>query len=413
MITKSETASCPRARGALAALGLLFFVITAGTFSSLGVVLPAMIKDLGWSWTQAGLGFTVLAVVCGLASYAPTLVIRTLGVRTTLIGGGIIMGTGFLCLYLVHSSTLYLVGAGMEGLGFAMTSVIPGAYVLSHLFRRASAPLGLYFTLGALGGVVGPWFYFAVMRLTQDWRTYWLCLAVASCALAVIAAFSIDPRRLVETQAEPDLAAPADGILATVRDWTARAALATPQFWIIVAAYTMNILVEVTVNGLSVGHLHDRGVSARVAGAMLSLQALMGVLGRVAGGWIGERVPAKRLVFAGLVCTATGTVALALTRGGALMIVYAIGVGFGYGLTYLATTVLLLQTFGRRRNLELFSTVCLISTLAAIGPVLAGAVRDAGGGFAPVFWLFAAMTVLAMVAVALMRPLARPTFTTG
>ncbi len=403
----------PRAWGALAALGLLFFVITAGTFSSLGVVLPAMIKDLGWSWTQAGLGFTVLAVVCGLASYAPTLVIRTLGVRATLIGGGVILGAGFLCLYVVRTSTLYLVGAGLEGLGFAMTSIIPGAYVLSHLFRRTSAPLGLYFTLGGLGGVVGPWFYFAVLRFTQDWRVYWLCLAVASCALAVIAAFSIDPRLLVDRQAEPSVASPADAILATVQDWTARAALATPQFWIIVAAYTMNILVEVTVNGLSVGHLHDRGVSAKLAGAMLSLQALMGVVGRVAGGWIGERTPAKRLVFVGLVCTVVGAVALALTRGGLLMVVYAVGVGFGYGLTYLSTTVLLLQTFGRRRNLELFSTVCLISTLAAVGPVLAGAVRDVAGGFAPVFWLFAIMTALTMVAVALMRPLDRPTFTPG
>jgi MFS family permease len=371
-----------------------------------------MIKDLGWSWTQAGLGFSVLAIVCGLASYAPTLVIRTLGVRATLISGGVIMAAGFLCLYVVHSSTLYLIGAGLEGLGFAMTSVIPGAYVLSHLFRRASAALGLYFTLGGLGGVVGPWFYFATVRVTQDWRAYWLCLAIASLVLSIIAAFSIDAGKLVERNAEPQIALPADAA-AAVHDWTVRTALATPQFWIIVAAYTVNILVEVTINGLSVGHLHDRGVSASLAGAMLSLQALMGVFGRVAGGWIGDRIDAKRLVVAGLACTAVGIAALALTGGGPLMVVYAVGVGFGYGLTYLATTILLLQAFGRRRNLELFSTVCLISTLAAAGPVLAGAVRDASGGFAPVFWLFAAATAMVMVAVTLMRPLAPPTFTSG
>jgi MFS family permease len=145
---------------------------------------------------------------------------------------------------------------------------------------------------------------------------------------------------------------------------------------------------------------------------MLSLQALTGVFGRVAGGWIGERIDAKRLVVGGLACTVVGIAALALTHGGPLMVVYALGVGFGYGLTYLATTVLLLQSFGRRRNLELFSTVCLISTLAAVGPVLAGGVRDVTGGFAPVFWLFAAVTALAMIAVALMRPLSRPTFIT-
>jgi hypothetical protein len=34
----------------LGALSLLLFLITASTFSSLGVVLPAMIKENGWSF---------------------------------------------------------------------------------------------------------------------------------------------------------------------------------------------------------------------------------------------------------------------------------------------------------------------------------------------------------------------------
>ena len=40
------------------AFSLILFLITAATYSSLGVVLPAMVKDLGWSWSEAGLGFT-------------------------------------------------------------------------------------------------------------------------------------------------------------------------------------------------------------------------------------------------------------------------------------------------------------------------------------------------------------------
>ena len=66
---------------ALSALSLLFFVITAGSFTSLGVVLPEMVVQLHWDWSQAGLGYTVLGVACGLASLAPALVIRRLGVR--------------------------------------------------------------------------------------------------------------------------------------------------------------------------------------------------------------------------------------------------------------------------------------------------------------------------------------------
>ena len=47
-------------------------------------------------------------------------------------------------------------GAGLAGLGFALCAIIPGAYVLARTFRRVSTALGVYFTLGGLGGVVGP-----------------------------------------------------------------------------------------------------------------------------------------------------------------------------------------------------------------------------------------------------------------
>ena len=51
-----------------AALSALFFLVSAGTFSSLGVLLPAMVRDLHWNWTQAGLGYAFLGVACGLSS---------------------------------------------------------------------------------------------------------------------------------------------------------------------------------------------------------------------------------------------------------------------------------------------------------------------------------------------------------
>ena len=64
-----------------AALSLLYFLASAGTFSSLGVVLPAMVKELNWNWTQAGLGYTFLGVACGLSSLAAAACVRRLGVR--------------------------------------------------------------------------------------------------------------------------------------------------------------------------------------------------------------------------------------------------------------------------------------------------------------------------------------------
>ncbi|MDX5393405.1 MAG: MFS transporter, partial [Caulobacteraceae bacterium] len=49
----------------LGVFSLLLFMISGATFSSLGVVLPAMVADQQWSWAQAGLGFTLLGAFCG------------------------------------------------------------------------------------------------------------------------------------------------------------------------------------------------------------------------------------------------------------------------------------------------------------------------------------------------------------
>jgi MFS family permease len=141
-----------------------------------------------------------------------------------------------------------------------------------------------------------------------------------------------------------------------------------------------------------------------VAGGMLSLQALVNAGARAGGGALGERIDPRRLAIGALGLMAIGIAALAAARGYPLMLTYAFGVGIGYGVSYLASVLLLLNYFGRTRNLELFSIMCLVSTLAAGGPWLAGWTRDRFGEFEGAFALFAGLAVVMMLAVAWMRP---------
>lgn len=385
---------------ALGALSVLFFVITAGSFTSLGVVLPEMVGALHWRWEEAGLGYTVLGVACGLASLAPTVVIRRLGVRPALLFGGVLMAAGLATFVICQTTTLYFIGAAAIGVGFALLATIPATFVLARLFRHFSAAIGAYFTAGGLGAAAGPLLYTLAKSAHLDWRGYWLAFALATLAAAALAA------ALCRVQADEPLPAADTG--ETVEGWSVKAALATPQFWIITTAYTAYLLCETSVNGLSVPHLTGRGIAPAVAGGMLSLQALVNATARAAGGALGERIKPRTMVMAALALTGIGIAALALARGYPLMILYVLGVGIGYGVSYLATTVLLLDTFGRRKNLELFSIMCLVSTLAAAGPWIGGALKDRTGGFEGAFWLFAGVAALAFVAVALMRPVRAP-----
>ena len=405
------TLSNPRVHpwAAFTALSLLFFLINAGTFSSLGVVLPSMVRELGWTWAQAGLGYTVLGLSCGLSSLLPALLIRRLGIRSPLVGGTVLLVVGFMVLAQAHSVAAYLAGTLMTGMANTFAATIPGTHVLTALFKRKSAVLGAYFTAGALGAVAGPLFFLLIHAVTHGWRMYWVAFAVASALLGVFAIVAT-PNRLAKPAVEtPELLAPSE-IVEGLKDWTVRRALAAPQYYVIVGSYMLYLLINTTAHGFAVEHLTERGIDPRAATGMLSLEALIGAGVSTVGGLLGEKVGPKRLLIAALIALGVGTAALAEARGFGLMLVYAIGMGISFGLIFVAPPLLLLNYFGRKPNLELYSLMGLFSVIAAAGPTIAGVARDALGSFTGMFLLFAATTLI-MLALALIMTV--PVFSDG
>jgi MFS family permease len=406
----------------LAGFSLLLFLITASTYGSLGVVLPAMIGELGWSFEQAFLGFSVLGLFTGASSWLPAILIRKIGVRGTLLLGSAVLGAGLLGLAGSESIVRYYVGAALCGIGFQMAALIPGTHVLSALYRKRALPFGIYFTFGSLGGVAGPWMALAIMGGTDNnWRIYWLAQAVLACIVGVVCAAMVGGSKWlaqaahdvdVEVEQEAREAPPNARVHRTSHEWPVKAALRTPQFYVLVAAYFTHLLTGVTVASVSVSHIGEIGVAAGMAAAaaaaigakMLSLESLMQTVARLGGGFIGDRIDPKWLLVGAQAMLVAGLLALASATTVPLMLIYAVGTGVGFGLTVLAVTVLLLNYYGRRSNLELFSLTCLVGAVSAAGPFIAGAMRDRLGGFAPTFQLFAAVIALVFVAALFMRP---------
>ncbi|HUO03052.1 MAG TPA: MFS transporter [Rhizomicrobium sp.] len=386
-----------RASLTLAALSVVFFLITATTFSSLGVVLPAMIGELHWSWGAAGTGFSLLGVAVGVTSTIPASMIRHLGIRATLVAGSLVMAGAFLCLMVTHGLALYFLGCLLAGLGFTLLATVPGTYLLTRLFAQPSFPFGLYFTVGGLGGVAGPILYLWVQSAAHDWRIYWLVSLVIVTVAGLLSAVLVDAKTDVHAGGEKDPHITEDA-------WTAKAAMKTPQFAVLAAAYSIFPFVGITVNAVAVGHLMRHGVGVALAGGAMSLEALFNAGARFLGGVLVRWISAKMLLLLALALMIMGLMALSMAQGTPLMIVYAVGVGAGYGLTFFASTILLLDYFGRGPNLELFAAVNLISTIGAAGPAFAGFVSDRAGSFVPAFVILEALVLIVLIGVAPMRP---------
>jgi MFS family permease len=153
-----------------------------------------------------------------------------------------------------------------------------------------------------------------------------------------------------------------------------------------------------------VTHLIGHGVAANAAIDMLSIGALVNAGARLLGGLVSRFISVKTLLMIALVILIGGLLALCVARDAPMMLVYAAGIGIGSGLTFFASTILLLDYFGRAPNLELFSIVNLISTLGSVGPAFAGFVADSTQSFVPAFLILAGLVLLVLIAVAWMKP---------
>ena len=386
-----------------------FFFITASTFSSLGVVLPYMIEELSWTWSQAGTGFSLLALLVGLAGTLPAWTIRRFGIRATYVIGSVTMGCGFVLISSGSWLYQYWLGASLLGLGYALCATVPGIHLINDwLPDRRSFAIGLYMTLGGLGAVAGPPIVTVIVAHTDSWRVHWWSMSAAVLALMVLAIAFINNRSSEHGAAD---AADAPGeektsarVFRTKTDWRYRDALRTPQYYVIVAALTMTLFCTLTMNSWAFTHLGMLGMSTALATLALSADGAVNALSRALGGMIATRIDPKWLLVAALIGEMVGMVALSVADNPAALVIFAVGEGFGFGMCFLATALLLLNYFGERDNPEILGTMNFMTTIAMLGPIVAGYIGDKVGGFAMAFQLNAALMLVVIIAVAVMKP---------
>ena len=389
-------------------VSLIFFQITAATFTSLGVALPFMIEELSWSWSSAGLGFSVLSFMVGIAGRIPSWTLRKFGTRATFGIGGAIMTAGFVLLALTTGLNQYLAGAALAGLGYTLCAIVPGVAVINQwLPHKRSFAIGAYMTIGGLGGVAGPLIVTSVVTSTQSWRMHWWLMAASIAVLATLAILSLRNRPDHHTD-EGTLAMPAEkhssSVYRTQFEWHFGDVLRTPQYYVIVAAMTITLVGGVTTNSWAVTHMGNLGVVIAIAAGALSAQALVNSSSRAIGGILATRIDPKWLLVSALVAEIIGMLALATADNMTMMVLFAVGEGYGFGMCLFSTTILLVNYYGPKEAPKTMGTMHLITTLAMVGPVLGGMVADKLGGFADVFRTYAVLMAICLIAVALMRP---------
>lgn len=385
-----------------AALALNFFFIGALTFSSLGVVLPHMITSFGWSWAEAGMGFTLLALATGVCSPLPAVTLRYLGPRGNFGLGAVIMALGFFWLSAVSGITGFLSAATLLGVGFALLANVPGVTILSEWAgeERRSFAIGSYLTIGGLGGVVGPQMAEHILGEAGDWRLYWRIAALIMVAIGALSALVVAHRAdsYAAMIAEREAVARGDKPKGPSAFDTLREAMTTPQFGIIVMSLTVIYFCGLTVSSWLPVHMTGRGFQSDFAANALSILAAANAASRAIGGVLAERVKTRYLLISGLAAEAAAMLMLATASSDGAIYLFALLHGYAFGMVMFASTVVQLEYFGHEKSAAMLGTMNLAATSAMIGPTLTGAVGDATGSFSSVFVTYG---IVAMVCATL------------
>jgi MFS family permease len=407
----------------LAALSLIFFFLNGATFASLGVVLFSMISELHWSLTQAGLSFSLLGISCGLASPLPALLMRRIGCRRVVVLGGLCLAAGFWLAYAASGLPLFFIAMVCLGLGYALAGNIPGVYLIALWFPKVSARMiGIYLMIGAAGNVAGPPLVAAIVAASHSWRFNWLLMGLLAIGCTVFCLVFIrdhppattvldtsDMGTVAATAKASVVAKAYDASHSTSGPWRERQAMQTPQFALVAASMTLTIAGITTNSSVAVTHLVHLGTTPAFAAFILSLVALVATLFKGVSGRLSEIVRPSRILAAGLVLQGIGDVAFSSGAAAVNAYIFAGAFGMGWGLSYVAANVLLLDYFGRDVGARILSVVWMISTLAAAGPVAAGIIADRYGTFGPIYSVYAALLLVAALPIFLMRaPVSRP-----
>lgn len=391
-----------------AIVSALFLFITAATFTSLGVVFPFMVEELKLSYKEAGFGFTILATMVGLAGQAPAWTIKQFGIKGTFAAAGLIMGTGLWLLATAQGLLPFYVGAGLAGIGYALFGSVPALYVINRwLPDRQSFAIGAYFTIGGLGGIIGPALVPWVVETIGSWRDFWWVMLTVMVILTIIAILFVKDKPAVEVDAgegETKEEKLAPGIYRTRVSWSFRAAARTPQYAIIVIAMSVTLFCGVTMNAWAATHMTNMGIPIAIAALALSGHQAVNSLARAVGGYLATRIDPKWLLVVALAAEVVGMIALAYADDPVTIAIFAIGEGLGFGLCLFATAILLLNYFGPKNNPELFGTLHLFTTVAAAGPALGGLFGDTFGSFSGLFLIYAAVLGIVLVAAIWMKP---------
>lgn len=372
----------------IAAIAFVVLGFSRGLHSAFGVFNVALLDTFGWSrGATAGIFSVVLAVDALLSPVAGYLLDR-FGTKRISIAGCLTLVIG---LYLSSQVTalwqLYICFGLVLSIGFTFTGMVPHVFLISEWFstKRASA-IGVVYAGSGVGiMILAPLSEWLIAN--HGWaRTFQIYALIALVALVPVVGLTYQAGPHSHRADRHASRAAGDD-----RQWTAKLALQSLQFWLLFIARIGAASGTTVIVTHQVAHVADVGFSTFVAASVFGLAGITSSFGRVIFGFIADRLTKQAAYTLNIAMTVVGVGALMILSNPGqvwLLYVYVIFFGIGFGSRAVIFSSLTADIFSGKG----FGSILGYSTVAvgvggALGSYFGGVFHDWTGSYTMSFTL--------------------------
>lgn len=375
------------------------FVII-GLLFSFGLFMPELEAEFGWSRTLLSACSSIAFFMMGALAMVAGPVADRIGPGRVLAVTGFAYGLGWVLLSRIGAPwQLVAVFATLIGAGLASHDVV----TLGTVARWFAARRGIMTAVAKVGTAFGQMAVppiAAALILWLGWRPAAVWLGVAAAVLLVLAA-------LVMRKPAPDeVTTKASSTTSPDFGLTYSEARSMRVFWTLCAIQALFFPALTTVPFHLALHGIDLGLSAPKAALLLSEIGGASIVGRLVIGQVIDRIGGRNAFLLCMVCLLAGLTGLTLATAPGMLFAVVVVYGMAHGGLFVVVSPTVAEFFGMRSHGAIFATIVFCGTsVAAFGPIIAGAVFDLWGGY---FHAFLGLAVAVAVALGLIVTLPKP-----
>jgi len=391
----------------IVALGGGLIWLGPGLLECYGFLATPFGREFGLTGEQFGLGIAAFILPVVIAGPALGALLDRAPLRPVLLCAIALAACALAALSRAQSATALAVCGGAAALGIGTYGQLgPNVMVAGWFVRLRGRALALASLGTSCAGITIP--LISQPLIAQlGWRGMTLSFAAALVLLLAPAVAWLAVKRpedVGQTQdgdaASENAPAPSLAPEPPVQIWPV---LRDRNFWLL--GTSLAIATAASLGGVHlVKHMENVGVSAADARYVPSLMSAGALLGRLATGWLHERLPQPLVAAAVFALSGIGWVGIANARDLTAFLVLALPAGFAGGGFGVSGPVLQASCFGPRvlgRVMGVHGLIALPLMLPA--PSLVGRAADQAGTYAPVFVQLGFAMGAAALAMALVR----------